>query len=64
MNVLDTPYIPLPNVTSKILSMVIEYCKKHVKKPKTDDDVNITDDKVKKDVKVAEEALNRSMTSL
>ncbi|XP_062163432.1 SKP1-like protein 1A [Alnus glutinosa] len=26
--------IPLPNVTSKILSKVIEYCKKHVEAPK------------------------------
>lgn len=29
--------IPLPNVTSKILSKVIEYCKKHVETPKADD---------------------------
>ncbi|KAI3698853.1 hypothetical protein L2E82_42726 [Cichorium intybus] len=29
--------IPVPNVTSKILSMVIEYCKKHVGTSKTDD---------------------------
>ncbi|GMN35846.1 hypothetical protein TIFTF001_005569 [Ficus carica] len=29
--------IPLPNVTSKILSKVIEYCKKHVEAPKSDD---------------------------
>ncbi|KAK0575580.1 hypothetical protein LWI29_003172 [Acer saccharum] len=29
--------IPLPNVTSKILSKVIEYCKKHVESPKSDD---------------------------
>ena len=29
--------IPLPNVTSKILSKVIEYCKKHIETPKTED---------------------------
>ncbi|KAK8569318.1 hypothetical protein V6N13_107157 [Hibiscus sabdariffa] len=29
--------IPLPNVTSKILAKVIEYCKKHVESPKTND---------------------------
>ncbi|CAI9275737.1 unnamed protein product [Lactuca saligna] len=29
--------IPLPNVTSNILSRVIEYCKKHVETPNTDD---------------------------
>ena len=31
--------IPLPNVTSKILSKVIEYCKKHVEAPKSEDKV-------------------------
>nr|GEY75313.1 SKP1-like protein 1B [Tanacetum cinerariifolium] len=31
--------IPLPNVTSRILSKVIEYCKKHVEAPKTEDKV-------------------------
>ncbi|XP_076934902.1 SKP1-like protein 1A [Bidens hawaiensis] len=31
--------IPLPNVTSKILSKVIEYCKKHVEAPGTEDKV-------------------------
>ncbi|XP_047322246.1 SKP1-like protein 1B [Impatiens glandulifera] len=29
--------IPLPNVTSKIMAKVIEYCKKHVESPKSDD---------------------------
>ncbi|KAL8160510.1 hypothetical protein V2J09_002047 [Rumex salicifolius] len=29
--------IPLPNVTSKILAKVIEYCRKHVESPKTED---------------------------
>ncbi|PWA74596.1 SKP1-like protein 1A [Artemisia annua] len=31
--------IPLPNVTSNILSKVIEYCKKHVEAPKSEDKV-------------------------
>lgn len=29
--------IPLPNVTSKILAKVIEYCKRHVDASKTED---------------------------
>ncbi|KAK9165096.1 hypothetical protein Scep_000287 [Stephania cephalantha] len=29
--------IPVPNVTGKILAKVIEYCKKHVESPKSDD---------------------------
>ncbi|KAF2297965.1 hypothetical protein P3X46_020748 [Hevea brasiliensis] len=38
--------IPLPNVTSKILSKVIEYCKKHVETSKSDDRPSV-DDKLK-----------------
>ncbi|XP_059651116.1 SKP1-like protein 1A [Cornus florida] len=33
----DDCVFPLTNVTSKILAKVIEYCKKHVKVPKTND---------------------------
>ncbi|GAV79380.1 Skp1 domain-containing protein/Skp1_POZ domain-containing protein, partial [Cephalotus follicularis] len=36
--------IRLPNVTSKILSKVIEYCKKHVESPKPDDRVAVDED--------------------
>ncbi|CAA2975342.1 SKP1 1A [Olea europaea subsp. europaea] len=41
--------IPLPNVTGKILSKIIEYCKKHVDAAsvKTDDKVSTNDDDVK-----------------
>ncbi|XVE94522.1 hypothetical protein REPUB_Repub02eG0016000 [Reevesia pubescens] len=39
--------IPLPNVTSKILSKVIEYCKKHVEEPKADDRSTSVDDELK-----------------
>lgn len=39
--------IPLPNVTSKILSKVIEYCKKHVDAPKSDDRVASVDEELK-----------------
>ncbi|XP_022769226.1 SKP1-like protein 1A isoform X2 [Durio zibethinus] len=39
--------IPLPNVTSKILSKVIEYCKKHVEIPKSDDRSASVDDELK-----------------
>ncbi|XP_048128618.1 SKP1-like protein 1A isoform X1 [Rhodamnia argentea] len=35
--------IPLPNVTSKILAKVIEYCKKHVDASKAEDRVNDED---------------------
>ncbi|KAL5540295.1 hypothetical protein UlMin_042778 [Ulmus minor] len=39
--------IPLPNVTSKILSMVIEYYKKHVETPKLDEHATTVDDELK-----------------
>ncbi|KAL5577680.1 hypothetical protein UlMin_019379 [Ulmus minor] len=39
--------IPLPNVTSKILSKVIEYCKKHVETPKLDEHATTIDDELK-----------------
>lgn len=39
--------IPLPNVTSKILSKVIEYCKKHVEASKSDDRTAVADEELK-----------------
>ncbi|CAK9312750.1 SKP1-like protein 1B [Cucurbita pepo subsp. pepo] len=39
--------IPLPNVNSKILSKVIEYCKKHVESPKPEDRTGSVDDDLK-----------------
>ncbi|MBA0868610.1 hypothetical protein Goshw_016218 [Gossypium schwendimanii] len=39
--------IPLPNVTSKILSKVIEYCKKHVEASKSEDRSGSLDDDLK-----------------
>ncbi|XP_031265435.1 SKP1-like protein 1B [Pistacia vera] len=39
--------IPLPNVTSKILSKVIEYCKKHVEATKADDRAAGVDEELK-----------------
>ncbi|GLT91973.1 hypothetical protein SLE2022_098330 [Rubroshorea leprosula] len=39
--------IPLPNVPSKILSKVIEYCKKHVEAPKSDDRATSVADELK-----------------
>ncbi|KAL5572084.1 hypothetical protein UlMin_021681 [Ulmus minor] len=39
--------IPLPNVTNKILSKVIEYCKKHIETPKLDERATTVDDELK-----------------
>ncbi|KAL8109749.1 SKP1-like protein 20 [Apium graveolens] len=39
--------IPLPNVSSKILAKVIEYCKKHVESPKSDEVNKTVDDELK-----------------
>ena len=39
--------IPLPNVTSKILSKVIKYYKKHVETPKLDERATTVDDELK-----------------
>ncbi|KAG2698295.1 hypothetical protein I3760_07G144700 [Carya illinoinensis] len=39
--------IPLPNVTSKILSKVIEYCKKHVEAPKAEERAASLDEDLK-----------------
>lgn len=39
--------IQLPNVTRKILSKVIEYCKKHVESPKPEDRAPGADDDLK-----------------
>lgn len=39
--------IPLPNVSSKILAKVIEYCKKHVESPKSDEVNKAADDELK-----------------
>ncbi|KAG5599702.1 hypothetical protein H5410_031072 [Solanum commersonii] len=33
----DNTVIPLPNITSKILVKVIEYCKNHLEVPKAED---------------------------
>ncbi|XP_059296828.1 SKP1-like protein 1A [Lycium ferocissimum] len=38
--------IPLPNVTSKILAKVIEYCKRHVEAPKGEDN-KVSDEDLK-----------------
>ncbi|KAL5567857.1 hypothetical protein UlMin_024432 [Ulmus minor] len=39
--------IPLPNITSKILSMIIEYYKKHVETPKLDEHATTVDHELK-----------------
>lgn len=39
--------IPLPNVSSKILAKVIEYCKKHVESPKGDEASKTVDEELK-----------------
>lgn len=39
--------IPLPNVTSKILSKVIEYCRKHVESAKVDERGTSNDEELK-----------------
>ncbi|KAL3539092.1 hypothetical protein ACH5RR_002458 [Cinchona calisaya] len=39
--------IPLSNVTSRILAMVIEYCKKHVEAPKSSDVDKSSDEDLK-----------------
>jgi S-phase kinase-associated protein 1 len=39
--------IPVPNVTGKILAMVIEYCKKHVEVASSEEGKPLTEDKLK-----------------
>lgn len=39
--------IPLPNVTSKILAKVIEYCKRHVEAPKADETNKASEEELK-----------------
>ncbi|KAJ7966902.1 putative Skp1 [Quillaja saponaria] len=39
--------IPLPNVTSKILARVVEYCKKHVEAAKTNERASSADEDLK-----------------
>lgn len=43
---IDCP-IPLPNVTSKILAKVIEYCSYHVNASKTGDDNKLSEEDIK-----------------
>ncbi|XP_062103778.1 SKP1-like protein 1A isoform X2 [Humulus lupulus] len=39
----DDNGVPLPNVSSAILALVIEYCKKHIDSPNPNDDLNSWD---------------------
>jgi S-phase kinase-associated protein 1 len=39
--------IPVPNVTGKILAMVIEYCKKHVEVASSEEGKRLTEDELK-----------------
>ncbi|KAK2439738.1 SKP1 protein 1B [Trifolium repens] len=39
--------IPVPNVTGKILAMVIEYCKKHVEVASSEEGKSLTEDELK-----------------
>jgi S-phase kinase-associated protein 1 len=46
-NIADDTGIPIPNVTGKILAMVIEYCKKHVEVASSEEGKSLTEDELK-----------------